>query len=506
MSSHFKTRFATTFTIVWVISILMSLFAGGAGASNAGTIKIDDWPFDASPANDPGTATCPFQIDLFNYEANAVGTYEVTLQNPSLVSPAASPLNTLQTGGPATLDADGADGSLDHEFSVDLTAPLLAAYAAGARPAPQGWHVKVVVNVSDPGAPGGTDSKFKTFFVDGTCGVPPAATGTVKVKKVVTGANADQDLDFTFSDTIPNGDVTAKSHNDGFETINNVPTGNWNVSETNVPANWTLTNVSCTGDADSSGAVATGASIDVDANDVIECTFTNDYTAPVPPRPGTGTVTIKKLVTGAGADQDLDFTFNDTIPTGNVASQSHNDAVQTFTSVPIGNWSVTETNLPPNWALTGVTCLGDADSGGSAAAGASIDVDAGDTINCTFTNTYTAPAPPCCVPPAPSADVSLTKTDLVDPVVAGQNITYTVSVTNNGPNTAVGVTVSDTLPAGTGFVSATPSVGTCSSSSPISCSLGDLVSGQNVTITVVASTSAATPASVTNTASASSPT
>ncbi|MBA2592590.1 MAG: DUF11 domain-containing protein, partial [Gammaproteobacteria bacterium] len=40
-------------------------------------------------------------------------------------------------------------------------------------------------------------------------------------------------------------------------------------------------------------------------------------------------------------------------------------------------------------------------------------------------------------------------------------MTYTVPVTNNGPSNATGVTMTDTLPAGVSFVSATPSQGSC---------------------------------------------
>ena len=57
------------------------------------------------------------------------------------------------------------------------------------------------------------------------------------------------------------------------------------------------------------------------------------------------------------------------------------------------------------------------------------------------------------------ADLSITKGDSPDPVTAGQNLTYTVKVTNSGPSTASAVTVTDTLPAGVTFVSATPPVG-----------------------------------------------
>jgi uncharacterized repeat protein (TIGR01451 family) len=60
---------------------------------------------------------------------------------------------------------------------------------------------------------------------------------------------------------------------------------------------------------------------------------------------------------------------------------------------------------------------------------------------------------------ATSADLAITKTDAVDPVVLGDNVVYTITVTNNGPSDAAGVDVTDALPGFTTFVSATPSQG-----------------------------------------------
>jgi uncharacterized repeat protein (TIGR01451 family) len=51
------------------------------------------------------------------------------------------------------------------------------------------------------------------------------------------------------------------------------------------------------------------------------------------------------------------------------------------------------------------------------------------------------------------SDVSVTKTDTPDPVVAGSNITYTITVTNNGTTAAEQVSLSDAIPANTTFVS-----------------------------------------------------
>ncbi len=85
-----------------------------------------------------------------------------------------------------------------------------------------------------------------------------------------------------------------------------------------------------------------------------------------------------------------------------------------------------------------------------------------------------------------STDLAITKTDSPDPVTAGSNLTYTITVTNNGPFDATGVTMTDPLPAEVTFVSATPSQGTCSESAgTVTCVLGSLANGTNATVGIV---------------------
>ena len=106
------------------------------------------------------------------------------------------------------------------------------------------------------------------------------------------------------------------------------------------------------------------------------------------------------------------------------------------------------------------------------------------------------------------ADMSIAKSDAPDPVAPGQNLTYHLTVTNNGvasgPSTTSGVTVTDALPAGVTFVSATPSTGSCSSTTPISCSLGIFPGGASATIDIVVTvSSSASNGTLTNTAAVS---
>ena len=128
--------------------------------------------------------------------------------------------------------------------------------------------------------------------------------------------------------------------------------------------------------------------------------------------------------------------------------------------------------------------------------GSTVTVTPTDELGRTFDPvTYTAPAN--------NADLSLTKTDSPDPVVAGQLLTYTLTVTNNGPSTAIGSQVVDNLPSGTTFDSATPSQGSCAQGSgTVNCSLGTLASGSNATVQIAVRPQ--NTGTITNTASVSS--
>jgi uncharacterized repeat protein (TIGR01451 family) len=99
----------------------------------------------------------------------------------------------------------------------------------------------------------------------------------------------------------------------------------------------------------------------------------------------------------------------------------------------------------------------------------------------------------------PAADLSVTKTDSPDPVLVGGTLSYTLSAHNNGPSGATGVTVTDTLPAGVVYQSATPSQGSCGQASgTVTCNLGALANGGTATVSI-----AVTPQSggtITNTA------
>ncbi len=101
-------------------------------------------------------------------------------------------------------------------------------------------------------------------------------------------------------------------------------------------------------------------------------------------------------------------------------------------------------------------------------------------------------------PDAGTANLSITKQDSPDPATVGSPLTYTIGVSNLGPDAATNVTVTDTLPANVTFVSASPSLGSCSGTTTVTCVIGTIANGANVSIGIVVTPTAT--GTLTNTA------
>jgi uncharacterized repeat protein (TIGR01451 family) len=98
-------------------------------------------------------------------------------------------------------------------------------------------------------------------------------------------------------------------------------------------------------------------------------------------------------------------------------------------------------------------------------------------------------ASPAQTAPGDNADLALTKADSSDPVTADTPLTYTIVVSNLGPQGATDVTVTDRLPAQVHFVSASASSGNCERSGRrVTCRVGNLSTppgpGDSATITL----------------------
>lgn len=101
-------------------------------------------------------------------------------------------------------------------------------------------------------------------------------------------------------------------------------------------------------------------------------------------------------------------------------------------------------------------------------------------------------------------DAFVTISDAPDPVQAGDQITYTITVGSNGPGAADDVELEDRIPSGTTAVSAKTSDpdADCDpvrpSTTVFKCDLGTIPKGQHITVVLVVDTSPGTPSPVTN--------
>ena len=100
----------------------------------------------------------------------------------------------------------------------------------------------------------------------------------------------------------------------------------------------------------------------------------------------------------------------------------------------------------------------------------------------------------------PRLDLGVSITDSPDPVKLNSNVTYTVTVTNSGPEASPTVQLTNVLSGGLAFVSVTNSQGTCTNDSgTIRCDLGPINPGNSATVLIVATAVALTPQTLTAT-------
>lgn len=107
----------------------------------------------------------------------------------------------------------------------------------------------------------------------------------------------------------------------------------------------------------------------------------------------------------------------------------------------------------------------------------------------------------------PMADLVTSLTESSNPVPHGTNVTYTLNVTNKGPDIAMSTVISDVTPVGTTFVGFTTSAGTCTAplvgaTGTLSCKIGNLGGGAKGTVTMTVTDTAAAGSTLTDTGKA----
>ena len=308
-----------------------------------------------------------------------------------------------------------------------------------------------------------------TTQATGTVTTTAAATPTqVDGNPVVAGIQA-------FTAAAPNADIT--------------------ISETGLPAGWSLGGATCTSAGNPVGSL-TGSTYTIPAASVaigatITCTFTNAKQPILRLQ--------KQLPNGRFVSSDQ-FTLSiggstvTTTGTGSTATGTVTvDPATMGTSYAFSETGAAGANLG-NYAVTH-TCS-NALVGGQAPNGSGISFSltpvVGDDLTCTFVNTRN-----------PLADLSITKTNTSgingemdqagDTVTGGVATTYTIVVTNNGPDAVTGAVVRDPVQAGLACSDPVPCTGSgCPSATvPLSSlqaatgvTLGTMANGGTATFTL----------------------
>jgi uncharacterized repeat protein (TIGR01451 family) len=226
------------------------------------------------------------------------------------------------------------------------------------------------------------------------------------------------------------------------------------------------------------------------------------------------TYTIMLTKTGSGTADNV--SLSDVIPAGTTfvsASQTSGPAFTLLTPPVGGTGAFTATSAALAGGATATFTLVvnvNANTPGGSTLSNTVDVTTTSVEQTTADNSDTETTAV-----VTEADLSVEKTDAPDPVLAGANLTYTITVTNSGPSDAQSVSLSDLVPANTTFVSAmqtsgpaftltTPPVGGTGS---VSATAATFSAGASATFTVVVNVNAvSSSATITNTATATSST
>lgn len=435
-------------------------FATIADAQGAGTILNDD-PVPAITVDDP--------IALEGNAGNTPLTFTATLSNPSAQTITVDYTITGNTATPGT-DFTGVNGTLtflpndvsesivvqmigdttfenDESLFVSLSNPMNATIADGSGGGTiQNDDALPAISVADNSVTEGNAGTTPLTF-DVTLANPSAFT--VSVDYAVTGNTA------SIADFTPTNGILIFVPGDTSETITVQVIGD-TIDESDETLTVTLSNNSVS--ATIADGTATGTIVDDDGAPAITIDDVTLAEGNAGTTPFLFTVTLSNL---SATPVTVDYATADGTAT---AGTDYNAASGTLT-------------INPGF-LTGTI---------------TVDVlgEVAFEPNETFFVDLTNPASATIADPqgvgtitnddGPIADLSIAKTGTPG-VRPGGLIQYTITVSNAGPQSASDVVVTDVLPAGTTFVSATASQGSCAGTSIVTCNLGALAAGGSATI------------------------
>ncbi|PYQ27173.1 MAG: hypothetical protein DMF56_21685 [Acidobacteria bacterium] len=537
-------------------SIGYTLTVANGGPSTATNITVTDTPTNLTITNVSGACTSfsPCIIASLASGANTVITVTATINAAGAFDNVATANGTESDPNPGNnTDSTGNGGTAAASADVSVVKTLTT-----AGPYSAGQSISYTLTVANAGPSTATNVQVTdtptnltlTNLSGGGCSLPfpctipsinSGANVVLTVTATINAAGAfDNSTTVSATETDPNTNNNSDSSGNGgtaaasadvsmvktlttagpfiagqsisytLTVANAGPSTATNINVTDTPANLTITNVSgaCTSFSPCIiASLASGANtvITVTATIIAPGAFDNSATATATetdPNPGNNTDNTGN----GGSTNSADVAIVKTLLTSGpfTAGQAVSYTLQVTNNGPSTATNVTVTDTPTNLTITNVSGACTSFSPcviASLASGANTVINVTATINAggAFDNSTTVSATE--TDPVPSnntdntgnggtaaasvtVDLALTKTANVTLVQIGQPFDYTLTLHNNGPGTATGVVMTDSLPANFQLQTVTSTQGTCSGTTTVTCTIGTMLNGATVTITI----------------------
>ncbi|WP_287308981.1 MULTISPECIES: SdrD B-like domain-containing protein, partial [unclassified Okeania] len=441
--------------------IVSNTSADGNGQPNGNPVSIaavwgQDPPRSLSndgEALDLGTAIVPLANPAINKEAVSVTNPDGSTDSDGIVDQVDDVINyEIAVSNVGFQDLTGVNVT-DPLLAGNLSGPVESINTDGILERGETWTYtgSYTVQQSDIDSNGGGDGDIDNTATVDTNETPPSSDSEevpINLSSISGNVSEDTDNDDTGDVNLANVTVellddqdtviaTTTTDVDGNYEFNDLEAGDYTVRQVNLPgysnvsdtdgANDNLISVTLPGDVDSTG---------------------NDFVDEIPNGSISGTVTEDTNNDGTGDNPLADVTVTLVDDQGNpvATTTTGTDGSYTFTDVEPGDYQVVQTNLPDYQDVSDQDTTPDGDAADNNTTvdnivGVTVDPGENDTGN-DFVDQQ-------------QADLSVVKTvDNATPNV-GENITFTINLTNDGPNDATNVDVKDLLPAGLTYVSDT---------------------------------------------------
>ncbi|HEX8710071.1 MAG TPA: Calx-beta domain-containing protein, partial [Pyrinomonadaceae bacterium] len=460
-------------------SVVFTLTLSNAGPDAATNVQVGDslpagLQFVSATAS---TGSYDAASGVWTVGTVAVGT-PATLNITAQVQATGTITNTAEVINSGVFDPDSTPAN--HAAEDDQSSASVSAGVAQAdlsltktvnNPTPNvGGSVTFTITVSNAGPQAATGVQVKdqlpaglTYVSDNASGAYNSTTGIWTVGTINASGSATLHITATVTSAAAGG-------------VSN--TAQVNASDQSDPDSTPGNNVTTEDDQSSATVTPLSADLSITKSD-----------SPDPVAPG-GTLTYTIVVTNNGPNAAQNVTVTDNLPSevtftgcasqsGNgVCAGTGNNRTVTFASIASG---ASET-ITLQGTVSG-TAADNSTINNTASVGSATTFDPATANNSAAASTTVH---------LTSADIETTKSDSPDPVLAGNNITYTINVINRGPDAASGLTFTDTVPSNTTFVSLSSPVGwTCSTlpaaggTGQITCTASTLASAQTNTFTLV---------------------